>query len=81
MSVRSTTLNNKSNVLVKVLDNGHVPHDSLIVNQKILDNAPCSRNIGNVKFRSLYKVLFATQFYVKSVLAKFESQKLPFLQF
>ena len=28
-----------------------------------------------------YKNLFATQFCVKSILAKFESQKLPFLQF
>ena len=41
----------------------------------------CSRNFQNVKLRSTKNNLFATQFCVKSILAKYEFQKLPFLQF
>ena len=44
--------------------------------------ALCSRNHKNVKLRpTLWKFsnLVATQFYVKSILAKFESQTLPFI--
>ena len=42
---------------------------------------PCSRNFQNVKLRSTKKNLFANQFRVKTILAKFDYQKLPFLQF
>ena len=41
----------------------------------------CSRNFQNVKLSSKIQELFVTQFCIKSILAKIEYQKLPFLQF
>ena len=44
----------------------------------------CSRNFRNVKLRPTvwkFKNSIATKFYVKSILAKVESQKLPFNNF
>ena len=46
-----------------------------------LTNTLCSRNFQNVKLRSTFQESTFTQFCVKPILAKCESQKLPFLQF
>ena len=53
-------------------------------NPMIHVSSPCSRKFNNVNLRpTMWKLknLIATQFYVKSILPKFESLILPFLQF
>ena len=68
-----------------------VSHDLLIVIvfEKIVPDSLCSRNFQNVKLRPKNEFLFKCgkriilplRFYVKSILAEFESQKQPFENF